>query len=327
MHGIEPGYVKTYAAQYLRNNPWSDAPELQAAGYVRTDRSLDEYHRAPGFYYSTPLYNEWMKPQEFVYTLGTNLYVEGEVQTKVFIYRPRRAGEFSTHELNRFRWLSGHMANAVQVARRLALQDGWTAVASEVVDQIGSGVLFVDRTGHVIQANRFAESLLRQRDGLTLSDGRLMAVHRDDAGKLNGVIRAALDIYQPGSATIPRSINLRRTTAKRPLCVMAIPLPRRFDSPFLIDHAVAALIVTDPETEPTIAVAWLSRRYGLTDTEARLAQSLALGATLRQAAECTGITYETARWYLKNIFQKTNTTRQTELVRLLLSEQIVAGRD
>ena len=48
---------------------------------------------------------------------------------------------------------------------------------------------------------------------------------------------------------------------------------------------------------------------------------------LREAAEINGVTYETARWHLKNIFQKTGTVRQSELIRLLLSEQaLTAGQ-
>lgn len=41
-----------------------------------------------------------------------------------------------------------------------------------------------------------------------------------------------------------------------------------------------------------------------------------------QAAASAGLSYETARWYLKSIFQKTGTRRQAELIRTLVSEQV-----
>ncbi len=83
---------------------------------------------------------------------------------------------------------------------------------------------------------------------------------------------------------------IRRARLKRPLSVLSVP--------------------TDA----------LRARYSFSATEARLAQSLSRGVPLREAADTAGLTYETARWHLKGIFQKTGTARQTDLVRLLLAD-------
>jgi DNA-binding CsgD family transcriptional regulator len=58
----------------------------------------------------------------------------------------------------------------------------------------------------------------------------------------------------------------------------------------------------------------LQCHFGLTPAEARLALHLVAGETLRSAAVKLSITYETARTHLKNIFNKTGTCRQAELV-------------
>jgi DNA-binding CsgD family transcriptional regulator len=55
-------------------------------------------------------------------------------------------------------------------------------------------------------------------------------------------------------------------------------------------------------------------RFGLTSAEARLALHLVAGETRRSAEGKLSITYETARTHLKNIFSKTGTCRQAELV-------------
>jgi len=54
--------------------------------------------------------------------------------------------------------------------------------------------------------------------------------------------------------------------------------------------------------------------FGLTAAEARLALHLVAGETLRSAEAKLSISYETARTHLKNIFHKTGTCRQSELV-------------
>jgi DNA-binding CsgD family transcriptional regulator len=57
----------------------------------------------------------------------------------------------------------------------------------------------------------------------------------------------------------------------------------------------------------------------LTEAEARLAALLGAGDELRSAAAKLGITYGTARARLSGIFEKTQTRRQAELIRVLLA--------
>jgi pimeloyl-ACP methyl ester carboxylesterase/DNA-binding CsgD family transcriptional regulator len=59
------------------------------------------------------------------------------------------------------------------------------------------------------------------------------------------------------------------------------------------------------------------RRYGLTAAESRLAAQLLRGLTVTDAAAELGVTTNTARSYLKNIFVKTGARRQVDLLRLL----------
>jgi DNA-binding CsgD family transcriptional regulator len=75
---------------------------------------------------------------------------------------------------------------------------------------------------------------------------------------------------------------------------------------------VPGQIVADPIMNEPIDL--LQRHFGLTQAEARLALHLVAGETLRSAEAKLSITYETARTHLKNIFGKTGTCRQAELV-------------
>jgi DNA-binding CsgD family transcriptional regulator len=63
----------------------------------------------------------------------------------------------------------------------------------------------------------------------------------------------------------------------------------------------------------------LSQLYGLSRAEARVIALLAKGHRLDQSAEMLGVAYETVRKHLKQVFGKTGTDRQAELVRLLVT--------
>ena len=64
---------------------------------------------------------------------------------------------------------------------------------------------------------------------------------------------------------------------------------------------------------------WLRDRYRLTPAEQRLAECLATGLRLEDAADRLSISRETARSRLKQVMIKTDCDRQAELVRLLMT--------
>jgi len=66
--------------------------------------------------------------------------------------------------------------------------------------------------------------------------------------------------------------------------------------------------------------------FDLTPAEARLAAALASGGALKDAASGQGIRVSTARSYLENIFRKTGTRQQSQLVALLKSAQPLIHR-
>ena len=119
---------------------------------------------------------------------------------------------------------------------------------------------------------------------------------------------------------------LRRPSLRKSLNAFVMPLPRRATALSLDVGApspAALVIVTDPETLPRAPAAIVQRLYGLTPAEAALAQALAAGKTLQEHAQEAHLTCETARWRLKQILAKTDTHRQAELVRLLLSSALL----
>jgi DNA-binding CsgD family transcriptional regulator len=86
------------------------------------------------------------------------------------------------------------------------------------------------------------------------------------------------------------------------------------------DQSPAAFVLlTDPDRE-TSRPQWMLRGlYGLSAAETAIADRLMRGDTPEQAAAALDIKLSTARWHLSALFRKTDTRRQAELVRLLLS--------
>ena len=62
----------------------------------------------------------------------------------------------------------------------------------------------------------------------------------------------------------------------------------------------------------------ITQKYQLTDRERELTAGLIQGLSLSEAAEYMGISKDTVRFHLKNIFKKTETHSQNALILLAL---------
>ena len=83
--------------------------------------------------------------------------------------------------------------------------------------------------------------------------------------------------------------------------------------------AVVVLYVADLDQGVLRRREALRDLYRLTEAETHLVELLCQGSTLDEAAGTRGVTMNTARSQLKQVFAKTHTSRQSELVRLVIS--------
>ena len=82
---------------------------------------------------------------------------------------------------------------------------------------------------------------------------------------------------------------------------------------------MAMVVIVDPEQDGQPAAAVLQRVYGLTETEIRVALTAAHGADPKRIAEELSVSLSTVRSHLQHVYDKTDTHRQADLVRLLLA--------
>ncbi len=316
--GIEPGWVHTFNALYFApDNPWIRLTRsLHRPGVVRTNERLDAYLGEAGVLYRSAYYNDWMRPQRFRTTMGSTLLAEDGLVANVTLFRPPDMPTFSDAEVGAFEQLSRHMTRSLQMALRLE-QPHKDSASTAALDALPQAVAMIDAQRRVHYANATMEALLRRRDGLVLRGGALDATHEASRQHFEKYIADALCVARrdsPGTAalTLP-------TGDRRHLSVRAIPfMPAK--GPVLPLRPVALLMATECLGHQSVPCEALRKLYGCTPAEARLTQGLVDGQGLRQAASRLGVTYETARAYLKVVFQKTGVHTQAQLVAKVLGD-------
>jgi DNA-binding CsgD family transcriptional regulator len=260
-----------------------------------------------------------MRPQRLVRTLGVTLLSENDVATNLTLLRPHADGRFSRNEFAAFEALCAHLRRALRFANRLepASIRGDAAVAA--LDCLPYGAVLLTLGGKVVHANAVAETLFRSRDGLAIANGRLRAAAFGEQWKLDAFLHQVADYASPRTTRPPDAVSIARRSGAPPLALSAVRFsaPRRASA---VAQPMILVTVSLPErAQRDLAAA--RQRYQLTAAESRLATALTAGKSLRAAAEEARMTYETARWYLKVLFQKTGTNRQAQLVALLMDER------
>jgi DNA-binding CsgD family transcriptional regulator len=177
-------------------------------------------------------------------------------------------------------------------------------------------VLIVAPECLVINLNSPAERILRAADGLTFHAARVAALNVQSDRELSRAVHNAI-FGAHSEVRTGRSFACPRPSGKHPYVLHVIPSHRcGGDAP--LEGPTALVIIVDPEYDPAPAGAMLRRLYGLTSAEAEIALRVLHGAEPKQIADEMSITLATVRTHLQHVFEKTDTDRQSELVRLLL---------
>lgn len=167
-------------------------------------------------------------------------------------------------------------------------------------------------------ANAAARTLANEPDNIQLSSQGITLPHRSDQQRLRELITCAIATSLGVGLSSGGVMAVSRGMGRRPLSITVAQL-NGSNGLFEIGKPCAIVLIADPEKQQTLPEDHLRLLYGLTKAEARLAVLLATGISLEQAAEQLAISRNTVRTELAHIFDKTNTRRQAELVRLLLN--------
>ena len=202
-----------------------------------------------------------------------------------------------------------------QLERRRTKEIAALKAALDVTDL---GVLLIDRQGAVVHANHAGQQLLQQGDDLRLRGNTLVATRLADGLRLQVALNHVFAANADGcDAEARHAPTFAISQASGQHLVLAIsPAEQRAEEP---TDVAAILYLLDPAFDAEAALQPTCKLYQLSPAESRLAGLLVTGMPLALVAERMRIKEQTARAYLKQIFVKTATNRQADLVRLMLS--------
>jgi len=315
--GIEEPYVSSHVEHLFKDVPFSTRYVLQWA-----DRFGDLGEVIGHINLSaTGLYTEWLKPQGLAaaWTVGHTICNEQREPMGGFaIFRREGVPPFAREQFAEADLLVPHLRRAVEIHRALQGAKRVQLALAEAIDRLPTGLILLDAKRRVVVQNRGAERILASSDGFRIDRHGPSAEDARENATLQKLIADAIDAREGQELRAAGFVAINRPSGERAYAVMVTPLLAA-PGKTVISDAVVAIFIADPSARFLAGPQALSELYQLTHSEAELVRLLAAGLSLEEAADKRGVSLNTARSHLKHVFAKTDTSRQGELVRLIVS--------
>jgi DNA-binding CsgD family transcriptional regulator len=186
-----------------------------------------------------------------------------------------------------------------------------TAVHIAALNALAFGLMICDADGRVAFANTAASELLGRKHGLALgrSGHELVASAPEDSRTLARLLHSAARSAAGGV------MRLRGRDHATTLIVFVVPVPHSLESDYGPGYAL--MTVQAPGASHAFSEETLVTLFELSPTQASIALAIFRGKSPEEIAKERDVRISTLRTHLAEIFQRTGSENQRDLVRLL----------
>lgn len=310
--GADPAATTAYNDYYCDLDIVVSALQSMPVGHVVPHEDLTTREELAG----SEFYNDWSVPNGYDDGVGSVLTRDRDSMAWLFVAARSTTHPFgSPDRIALVEALVGHLQQAIRTQTRLAELDRRNGDLIAAFDSLSDGVAIVGGDGRVIHMNPAAAAMVVADDGLGVRSGHLIATVGQPDGTLGYLVHQALGAG-PANIAAGGCQAIARPSGRRPYVARVIPLAAGVSTDMASQSVL--IVIADPEREPEPEADTLRRLYGLTVTEAQVAQRVLGGTGLQPIADEMSLSLPTIRSHLQHVFNKTGTHRQAELVRLLL---------
>ena len=218
------------------------------------------------------------------------------------------------------------LVSHLNVETRAQVAEQQRAAALAALDQDDVGVIAVRADHSIVFANAAASEMLAGAIGLQIRRGVLRPANYVDTVQFQAALDIAAESSTSTRAERSRAFVMRLTPGERQSPTIAAITPASDKAGAILEGEAAAIIhLLSADARGGSAVEVLCQLHGLSRVETQLVVNLCAGLTVSEAATEMRVKVETARAYLKQVFGKTGTHRQTDLA-LLMDRYVRAVR-
>ena len=266
------------------------------------------------------LYLNWMKPKGYYHAGGAQFLNTDTHKAGVVILKNKASGTWDKGEVRVIDELLPHLQRAFNIHSEFTHLRLKQDALLKGLDRLVIGLILYNRQAKPVYINPTARSIIDSHPALELSGDDLLLTNAEDEKKLRKTIIDTAEIDPDDSWKQSVAIGVTHPTVDVPLPLLVTPMHAHLITSDLdYEGARVAVFLSDPNLQQPISVESLVSVYSLTPSEAQVAISLANGHSIDEIANSSHHSSHTIRSQLKSVFRKTGVSRQSELIKMLLT--------
>jgi DNA-binding CsgD family transcriptional regulator len=182
------------------------------------------------------------------------------------------------------------------------------------LDHFDSGFVAVFPDGKILHANRMAHEMMAEGWPIQSNNGSLQACSKKATTLLLKSLRQVTQTTEL-SPSKDISLDICLADAASPKGVAIATMKPLVNAK--LDPSPVALFVTSINTRGDCALAAIAECFGLTPAETRTLHHFVEGGTVADAGHALAVSENTVKTHLQNIFAKTRSSRQAQLIKLI----------
>jgi DNA-binding CsgD family transcriptional regulator len=312
--GDDPHYQRAYFETYIKLNPLTplalfvDVEKVVSASDILPYEELQE----------TRFFKEWVQPQGIGDIVFANLEKTATSYAVFSVTRFGRDGIVDEAMRARMGLLVPHVRRAVVVGKVIDLKTVEAAALADTLDGLAAAMVLVDAKGRIAHANASAQAMLAGGDVIRAAGGRLTASDPAANAALYDIF-ALTDGGDHALGVKGIAVPLGGNDGGRHVAHV-LPLTsgarRKAGASY---SAVAAVFMQKAGADLQSPIETIARLHRLTPGELRVMLGIIEADSIQQVAETLGISESTVKTHLRRVYEKTGTSGQVELVKLVAS--------
>ncbi len=290
--------------QLQREMPVGEASQITDAEQVRHDHP---------FYYRLIL-----KPNDIGFISAINIYNDDEWHVGIGLHRSFSAPPFSQEDCRILTKLYPHFSRALRIHKEFHRLRTRQQSLHEALSRFMIGLIIIGPDGKVTYQNPVSETLVANHAGLSLNNGKPRAYYPEEDQQLQGLIKKLLHAERSNLDVGTEAMGVHHPDREMNMNIMLSPL-KQTDEMGNEQPGSLALYLSDPDSALNLPATALQSLYRMTPKEANVAIALANGLSPSQIGEQHGVSVDTVRSHLKNIYSKMGVNKQQDVIRVLLS--------
>lgn len=296
-------------AAFSARNPWFLSSGDYVPGRVMTGEDLigcSDLRR-------TDFYRGFLQPRGLLHLLCGVVDQRDRSAYCVSIYRAEDQQAFDERKKAELKRLLDHITLSLQSHWRWQAAEELSQALLSLSDHDARPMLLVSGDSETIYRNPAAEHLLESRQGLQLDKQRLVASSNSGRRLLEEAIAR---LARPGNADSPAVLTMACTPPVPPMVVVVRAVGQVYARQTGARQGLVMVAVRGAQAAHDPSVCTFAQQYAFTVAQARVSTLVVAGQSLAGISRTLHLSENTVRSHLKQIYQKTDTHGQMDLVHL-----------